>query len=586
MKKKIDYVLQGYGFIFKGAGREACFMLLLKCVYGIVPFCNAWLMKRFTDLLQNETWRRALHYLIYLAVFQLFMILVSVLHTYINSLYYNKITIYSYTFLAEKVRHISSEYFEVEENQRKIDYIAGNAVWSPFRIFNVSMNVVQAFLCLVSFLFFLFRSDGFITAFFLIALFVYMAIAGRQGQKSYFLSSELQDKEREAKNIASILCETKYAKELRVYQYGEYLIHTWKDLMLSLVRPRLRLGTKNSIVQNCCRIGLNMFVLLYFAAIGVGIAQGVMTGGMLSAMAVYMADLNYAVNTLGSFMEMMGENVELLTVLFDYVKETEAYNKPGGLCFSEHFRGDIRIRNLSFAYPHTDKVVLKNINLDIKSGEHIALVGKNGAGKTTLGYLMAGVYQPTEGEIYIDDVNIAHLRGGELSGHFAMVSQKVQKFSLSLEDNIILGRTGKQNDMEELISDMGLEKVERSLKNGRKEILGREFGKTELSGGEWQKLALARCFAFEKDIYLLDEPTSSLDPDIEYKLFRLFEKYSRNKTSILISHRLGAVRNCDRIYFLKDGCIANAGTHDELMEECPEYARLYHAQAKWFQKGG
>lgn len=591
MKKKMHLILQGYQFIFRGAGREACFMLLLKGVYGIAPFCNAWLMSRFTDLLQRGTAGRALDYLAYLAVFQLFMMLASVLNNYVNSLYYNKILMYSYAFLAEKVQHISSEYFEVEENQRKIDYITGNAIWAPFRIFNVSMNVVQASICLVSFLFFIFRSNGLITVFFLAAILLYMAISGRQGQKTYSLSNDLQDRERQVKNLSSILYETKYAKELRVYQYGEYLIRIWKDLMLSLIRPRLRLSTKNSIARNCYRIGLNMFLLMYFVAIGVGISRGVMTAGMLSAMAAYVADLNYAIGTLGGFMEMMGENVELLAVLFDYVKEIEDQDRHGTMCFSDSglsggFRGEIRIRNLSFFYPNTDKAVLKDINLDIKSGEHIALVGKNGAGKTTLAYLLAGVYRPTEGDIYIDGVNIASLRSGELSRHIAMVSQKIQRFSLSLEDNIILGRTGRQNDMDELLSDMGLGDVVRSLEHGRKEMLGKEFGKTDLSGGEWQKLALARCFAFEKEIYLLDEPTSALDPHMEHRLFRLFEKYSRNKTSVIISHRLGAIRQCDRLCFLEDGRIVNMGTHDELMAECPDYARLYHAQAKWFRKEG
>lgn len=437
-----------------------------------------------------------------------------------------------------------------------------------------------------SYNFFIFRSNALITVFFLIAILIYMLITGKQGEKSYSLSNDLQDKEREMKNISSILYEAGYAKELRVYQYGEYLIRIWKNLMLSLIKPKLRLSAKNSIAQNCYRISLNMFVLMYFVAIGVGISKGVMTAGMLSAMAAYVADLNYAISTLGGFMETMGENVKLLAALFDYMKEIEDYDKHGILYFPDSPKGEIRIRNLSFSYPHTEKNVLKNINLDIKSGEHIAFVGKNGAGKTTLAYLIAGVYQPTKGNIYIDGVNIADLRGGELSRHIAMVSQKIQKFSLSLEDNILLDRAGKQNDMDELISDMGLETIVHSMENGRKEMLGKEFGKTELSGGEWQKLALARCFAFEKSIYLLDEPASALDPNMEHKLFRLFEKYSRNKTSIIISHRLGAIRQCDRIYFLEEGSIVNTGTHDELLSKCPEYAEAYHTQAKWFRNGG
>lgn len=585
MKKKICLILQGYQFIFRGAGREACVMLLMKCVYGIAPFCNAWLMNRFTNLLQSQTSGKAWHYLMYMMAFQLFMMLVSVLNTYINSLYYNRIVMYSYSFLAEKVQHISSEYFEVEENQRKIDYIVSNAIWSPFRVFNVSINIVQAFICLASFVFFIFTSNGLITVFFLIAILIYLFITGRQGQKNYSLSSSLQDKEREVKNISSILYEAKYAKELRVYQYGEYFIHMWKDLMLSLIKPKFRLNTKNSIAGNGYRIALNLFVLLYFIAIGAGIARGVMTAGMLSAMAVYVADLNYAIGTLGSFTQAIGENAELLAVLFDYVRDIEEHEEPGTICFSNDFRGEIRIRNLSFSYPNTDKVVLKNINLDIKSGEHVAFAGKNGAGKTTLLYLIAGIYQPTEGDIYIDGMNIAGLRRGELSKHIAMVSQKIQGFDLSFEDNIILGRTGKRNDIDKLISDMGLEKVVRSLENGKKEILGRRFGKTDLSGGEWQKLALVRCFAFDKGMYLLDEPTSALDPSIEYKLFRLFEEYSQNKTSIIVSHRLGELRQCDRICFFKDGGAVNMGTHDELILKCPEYAELYHAQAKRYQNG-
>ena len=580
LRKNLNYLKRGFGFVYKGAGIYAGLMIVFRIIYGLAPFLNAWLLNRITNELQDDMFQEAVHSFILLLVLQLFMLLCSVLHQYFNSIYYNKLLIYSYLYIFKNSSRISSEYYETEDNQKEIDLIMNDSIWSPFRIYNVSINVIQALICLTSFI--LFVKNLVITMVYFVAVIIYMLLMSKQGREEYQLTLDLQDKERELGNITEMFYKSQYAKEIRVYQYGEYMINKWKSIIGSLIKPRLGLMRKNTAQKSGLQILLSLITLVYFVAAGFGIANGVLTIGMISALTVYVADVNYSIELLGDITKTYGKNVKLLKHLFDYVDRIQEIYRSRNLTFNNYFDGDISIRNLNFSYPSSEKMVLKNINLDIKRGEHVAFVGKNGAGKTTLAYLIAGIYQPVEGEILVDGVNIAGINQKELQEHIGMVSQFVHKFQLTLQENILLGKGENHRDMDCLLADMGLDQLVSSFKHGTDELLGKDFGEVDLSGGEWQKLALARCFAYEKDVYLLDEPTSALDPKMEYTLLNTFKKYSAGHTSILISHRLGALRDVDKIFFMEEGEITHAGTHKELMKTCAAYRELYNTQSKWF----
>jgi len=245
---------------------------------------------------------------------------------------------------------------------------------------------------------------------------------------------------------------------------------------------------------------------------------------------------------------------------------------------------EITFHNVSFKYPKTDRYSLSNINLNIKRGEKIALVGENGAGKTTLIKLLTRFYDPTEGTIHINGVNISSYDINLLRDNISVVFQDFSKFNLTLRENIAIGdltKIDREAEIWKAIKNSNLNQVLDKLPNKLEQMLGKIFnGGTELSGGEWQKVALARAFLRDSPIVILDEPTASLDPRSEHEVFQSFIKLSKDKTVFLITHRLSSVKMADKIVVLKDGKIVEVGSHSELIKKQGYYFELYKLQAE------
>ncbi len=229
----------------------------------------------------------------------------------------------------------------------------------------------------------------------------------------------------------------------------------------------------------------------------------------------------------------------------------------------------------------TGKNVITDLSLCVKKGETIAIVGDNGAGKSTLVKLLIGLYQPSEGmvacggaegNVYADETGY---------GNRSAVFQNFSKYYLSLEDNVRISAPKRQQDCKQLLQEVGLNPDR--LPGGTCALLGKEFGGAELSGGEWQRIAIARGIYRRSDIIVLDEPTASIDPIEESRLFELFYKVSRGRTCILVTHRMGAVKMADRILMLENGAVIEEGSHMDLMKKRGKYYELYQLQAKWYQ---
>lgn len=220
---------------------------------------------------------------------------------------------------------------------------------------------------------------------------------------------------------------------------------------------------------------------------------------------------------------------------------------------------------------------------DIKVGETVAILGENGSGKTTLTKIIMGLYQCMEGEILFDGVNINSIKRDGLYGNVSMVSQNFTQYNLSLKENILFRKEAdKETEMRirEICERVGLEVGNQG--DGLETLLGREFGGVELSQGQWQKIAIARVLVKETPIVFLDEPTSALDPIIENKILTEFLRIVKGRTAIIISHRVGLCKDVDKIVVMKDGSVAEIGSHFELMKNKSEYYKLYTAQNKWY----
>lgn len=241
-----------------------------------------------------------------------------------------------------------------------------------------------------------------------------------------------------------------------------------------------------------------------------------------------------------------------------------------------------KMDNLSFAYPKGE-AVLKDINFSISKGETIAVVGENGSGKSTFSKVLSGLYQPQKGRYLINGIDSSDIDMNEIFSNVSAVFQNFMRYQMSLRENIIFSEI-EDDEVDErlncILAEVGLKGKVEEL--GLDAVLSREFGNTDLSGGEWQRLAIARAIYKEHEVLILDEPTSAIDPNDETKLYELFYELSKDKTSIIITHRIGAAAKADRIIVFKEGAIVQEGTYNDLISKEGEFKRLYEAQAKWY----
>ena len=245
----------------------------------------------------------------------------------------------------------------------------------------------------------------------------------------------------------------------------------------------------------------------------------------------------------------------------------------------------IEFRNVSFSYPNTGVRVLKNVSITIKAGERLSVVGLNGAGKTTFIKLLCRLYDTDEGEILIDGVNIREYDYDEYMKLFSVVFQDFRLLSFTAKDNILLGAEDSDEAVDAMFEKVGLLDKINSLPKGRDTMMFREFDRdgVQLSGGEQQKLAIARALYKDAPVVILDEPTAALDPVAEYEIYCKFNDLVGGKTAVYISHRLSCCKFCDRIAVFSEGTIKELGTHDELVNrDGGIYSEMFRAQAQYY----
>lgn len=275
--------------------------------------------------------------------------------------------------------------------------------------------------------------------------------------------------------------------------------------------------------------------------------------------------------------------------LRDYLEMEDKMNRGKGVELPKEYElpCDIELRNLYYKYPGAEDYTIKNINLHIKKGEKLALVGANGVGKTTLVKLICGLYTPTSGEIYINGKKSSDYNRDEYYTLFSVVFQDIHLLPLSIEQNISL-KLEKDIDhkkVDEVLHMSGLMEKVNSLPKGKKTILLKSIYEEaiDLSGGEMQKLMLARALYKNAPIIILDEPTAALDPIAELEIYQKYDELTKNHTSIFISHRLSSTRFCDRIVFLQEGSIIEEGNHYSLMKKNGKYKNMYDMQSHYYK---
>jgi ATP-binding cassette subfamily B protein len=376
------------------------------------------------------------------------------------------------------------------------------------------------------------------------------------------------------------------AAEVRLFGLGAHIVRMWRGLTrraLAEVATARRRNVRRALPVVGANIALFGFVglaLIYQAA------HGRLSAGALVA-------LLYAAQSYLDRLHMISWRVETLQRFcagLRYVprffalttEETET-----GAAAPTISRAGLNCVNVGFTYPGSERHALAEINLEIRPGERIALVGENGAGKTTLAKLLLGLYRPTEGAIKIDGIELHRIAPQAWRAQTGAVLQDFARFELTVRENIGFGALAHLDDLAAIAEAAQLSSAATFVSHlpaGYETILGRQFeGGQDLSAGQWQKLALARVYLRDPALVVLDEPTAALDAHAELELYRRFLQLAAGKTVLVISHRLGSARLCDRILFLQRGRLVEVGTHAELLARGGPYAELYEAQAQWYR---
>ena len=378
------------------------------------------------------------------------------------------------------------------------------------------------------------------------------------------------------------------AKEVKMFGLGEHLAGRYQQLAEAIDAENKALAIRRAIAGS----GLNLISTGgYYGAYAVvllkTLAGRISIGTFTLLTGAFSRSRGYIERILSSFNDI-SEQAMFLKDLFEFFEMEPAIRTlPGALPAPRPIRAGFEFRNVAFAYPGSERLVVRNISFRLEAGEKLALIGENGAGKTTVVKLLARLYDPVDGRILLDGIDLREYNVEDLRHEIGVIFQDYLRYDMLVRENIGFGRLESLADPGRIATaaykSLAKGVIDR-LPNGYEQMVGRRFeGGVDLSGGEWQKLALARAYMRDAQLLILDEPTATLDARAEYEVFQRFADLTRGRMAVLISHRFSTVRMADRILVLADGAIQEQGTHSQLVSLGGRYAELFELQAAGYR---
>lgn len=384
--------------------------------------------------------------------------------------------------------------------------------------------------------------------------------------------------------LQKVLLNHSFAKEVRLFNLGDHLLQRWRDIRSDFNQESADLSARHASV----RFGVGfMSTLGFYSAytwVVIQAVRGVITLGDLS---MYSGAFQQAQTLMQNILLNLATAYEqnlYVSQFFEFLSlKPSIANPPEPKAFPCPMESGLALRHVTFTYPGATEPTLVDLNLTVRPGESIALVGSNGVGKTTLLKLLTRFYDVDSGEITIDGIPLSHFDVQDLRRNVGVVFQDFARYNLSVQENIGFGDIRHVDDMERIkqaAKDAGASSLIKRLDKRYQTVLGKTFpDSAELSGGQWQKIGLSRAFMTPAQILILDEPTAALDAIAEYDLFQRFRRLTQGKMTFLVSHRFSTVRMADRIVVLDRGRIAEVGNHTSLMAQDGLYQKMFSLQA-------
>lgn len=415
--------------------------------------------------------------------------------------------------------------------------------------------------------------------------FITLLLRNKRDKVNHEKNRKASDINRQKDYVRRVFYQNIYAKDLKTTNIYKPLLERFHNASKAIIEVYKKDGAKVAIIfiiESFLNKTFSEYAVLIYAAWKTVVVKTMQYGDCLiivSTLQNVYDSINGILESVSSFHEHSLYAEDLREFLEHSPTEHSTKGSKTASC------GDISIQNLSFKYPGADHYALRDVNMDIKNGEKVAIVGPNGAGKSTLIKLLLRLYVPTAGQIKINEDNYNELSTQSIRDLYSVVLQDYKHFTMSVRENVELGIDSSENTVRMALEKSGLMSRVSMMENGMDSLLDKEIDDCGelLSGGEQQKLALSHVYLKNSNIVILDEPASALDPVAEHDMYEQMLNVSSNKTVIFISHRLSSTVAADRIFYLDNGRIAESGTHRELMKKGGLYAELFRMQAKNYQ---
>lgn len=575
-------------------------------VTAIMPFVNIWFTSKIIDLLGNAADIKTLAVYIGLAVG------INAVLFFVNYYLGDMQFVYRSLMYNKELQRISSKLLDIEyqklENSKFKELVHKHSeaqdrvfssfvqlVWMMRDFISGALTLIISVVIITPLLKIGFMKTGnsfferpafILTIFGAIAVMavIILVVAVKMNKAWFKASDEYSRLDRIFYYFLNMFSDYNTGKEIRIYKEQDLIKHTATDKLLTDGEKILKKASANTARQSS-------FVAILGALVGFGIYLFIGVKGLYGLFGI-----GSLVLYCGAFMQIIGgimkmavtfgktaEMVPLVNYYFEIVNtENEMTYGNKTLDLSNGF--NIEFKNVSFKYPGTDNYALQNVNLSIKNGEHLAVVGRNGSGKTTFIKLMCRLYDVTDGEVLINGVNIKEYTKESIINLYSVVFQDFKIFSVSLKDNICAGSTLDNNKLYSCLESANIADRTRKMPKKENTYLYKDLDKSgvEISGGEAQKLALARALYKDAPVVVLDEPTAALDPIAENEIYSRFNSFVENKTAIYISHRLSSCVFCDKVAVFDKSRLVENGTHKELLSADGKYFELWNAQAKYY----
>ena len=580
-RKMRDLIFRSLKDIRRIAPRSLIMQVICMMLQSVLVAVNTWLVSVFLNHVYMKDLKTSM---IYLGVIWGVFVASEVS----NSVFYacmvkidSKVGMQLGIELGEKGGRLSLIQYEDVEINNRLKRAQDCIEHGRFSDLSLSVfNILAEVLKVGSTLFILARFSPLLALVSLLSVVPYFVVRLIRGKEFYELKKYQAAGERRRNYLYDLFGDKRVVKELRIFGIESYIeekLYQTRDAMnQELWDFKKRDICSFLLCEILCKCGYVLSIIIAILLL----LNHRLDFGMLAASLVAFTSFQLAAKY---FLISLGRIPECAAFVRDYYDFIDIDEDVHGTEKFEPNFDKINVKNVCFAYPNTDHLTISDISFDIKKNESIAIVGNNGSGKTTLVKLLTDLYKVQEGEILYGTQNIKDLETKEFYQNVSIVSQDFVKYEMTLQENIGISdwkQMGNTDKIQELLKQMDLPEL--SEVDALNTLLGSEFDGRDLSIGQWQKLAIARGMFKESSMIVLDEPTAALDPIMETTILKMFLQIAKEKTAIIVSHRIGICREVDKIIVMKKGKVVEIGNHDELLAKKGEYYQLYKMQQKWY----